>query len=130
MLIGISVPAGLPDDFLARVTYKDRSTIFPCVASSSFDGIVYCTGSQIPLGSTITLEMLTGKGRTVLYEGEFVINAYALATVVVTRPTATIDAAAAATKRAVTRPTATIDAAAAATKRAVTPTPRIGYPNP
>jgi hypothetical protein len=112
MLIGISVPAGLPDDFLARVTYKDRSTIFPCVASSSFDGIVYCTGSQVPLGSTITLEVLTSKGRTVLYEGEFVVNAYALATV------------------AVNPPTATVDAAAAATKRAGTPTPRIGYPNP
>jgi hypothetical protein len=105
MLVSLSVPAGSSEAFSLRVTYKDKSTVFPCVAASSFQSTVYCTGSQVPLGSTITIEALAAKGGGVLYAGDFVLNALAL-------------------------PTVALDSGTATTTPKGSPTPGLGYPNP
>jgi hypothetical protein len=87
MLVAILVPLGGFQEIHVDVGYRGTKTAYPCQTSVGFPRNFNCTGPSIPLGSTIRIDVLTGKGVTLLASGEFVLTALALPTVgVVTLP--------------------------------------------
>jgi hypothetical protein len=139
MLIDFYVPPGSSGDFLLEVTYKQTQAAFPCVVAMASPTDVYCTGPQIPLGTTIGIAVHAAKGNAVLARGDFVLNALALPTLLIegvsATPTATmialtpVAATAATPSPTATAPTGT-PGTAVATSRSPTPKPGTAYPNP
>lgn len=86
MLIAILVPLGGFTEIDVDVGYKGTKTAYPCEASAAFPHNFNCTGPSIPLGSTVRIDVLAGKGETVLASGDFVLTALALPTLLVGGP--------------------------------------------
>ena len=81
MLIAILVPLGGFQEIHVDVEYKGTKSAYPCDASAAFPRNFNCTGPSIPLGSTLRIDVLTGKPEIVLASGDFVLTALALPTI-------------------------------------------------
>lgn len=134
MLIVLHVPPKSPQPIRASVTYKDKTTDYPCQVAKEVKSAVYCTGPRVPLSSTITIEIYVAGVGTQVASGDFVINALALPSVPVLEA-----AAASRTGRpiATPRPSITLTIGTPGPSRtpgAPTPThtrtPGTGYPSP
>jgi hypothetical protein len=86
MLIAILVPLGGFQEIYVDVEYKGTKMAYLCHGSADFPGNFDCTGPSIPLGSTIRVDVLAGKGKTLLASGDFLLTALALPTVTVGTP--------------------------------------------
>jgi hypothetical protein len=112
MLIVLLSTPGMPEELDAVVRHAAEELRFPCEATAASPAVYYCTGPQLPLGSTIQIEVHATSAGTLLASGEFVIAAFALPTV----PTGGIE---------LPTPSSTM------TPRPTrTPLPGPGYPNP
>jgi hypothetical protein len=80
MLITFFVPPESPSDFYVRVTYGEMRALYKCVTVKDIPTSHYCTGAQIPLGTSIGIEILATQGNALLAEGDFVLNGLAFPT--------------------------------------------------
>ena len=81
MLIVLLASPGLPRGLEAVVTHKESTVSYPCEAVDESATVIYCIGPQIPLGSSLRIQVYATEGRTYLASGEFVLLALALPTV-------------------------------------------------
>jgi hypothetical protein len=86
MLVEVSAPVGGLSDLRLRIAHQGTASVFPCVPSPDFPNSFNCTGSQIPLGSTIRIEVLTSRADTILASGEFFLAGFAVPTVQLETP--------------------------------------------
>ena len=86
MLVAVSTPVGGLSDLRLRVSYQGSVTAFPCTPSGDFPNSFDCTGPQIPLGSTIRIDVLTEGVDTVLASGEFFLAGFAVPTMELETP--------------------------------------------
>lgn len=138
MLINLFVPAELPNDLSLAVKYKGSTLLYSCATVPNLRTLVYCTGGQLPLAATISIEVRARQGSLALASGDFVVNALALATLPVSEatpspppiPTIQIGRTSAIPLRSLTPSSRGTRAPATATLRAKTPPAATGYPNP
>jgi hypothetical protein len=90
LLINLFVPPELPRDLSLIVKYKEEASTYSCASEPSLRTTVYCTGSQLPLGATISIEVLARQESVVLAGGDFVLSALELPTVPVSDSTAAV----------------------------------------
>ena len=81
MVIVLLAFPGLPAELGALVTHDHGTLPYPCEAAKESPAVYYCTGPQLPLGSSIYIEVYVMEHRTLLASGKFVLNAFALPTV-------------------------------------------------
>jgi len=81
LLIVLQGSLGLPDDLEMRVTHAGREFSFSCEPAELSPTTFYCTGPQVPLGSSIGIEVSATQTSTLLARGEFVLAGLALPTV-------------------------------------------------
>lgn len=81
MLILLLTVPGLPEELAMTVTRNDERISFGCITTEDSPTIVYCTGPQIPLGTTVLIEVTAVEERVLLASGEFTLTAFALPTV-------------------------------------------------
>ena len=81
MLILLLTVPGLPEDLAIKVTRNDEEISFACITTAESPTIVYCTGPQIPLGTTVLIEVFAVQEEVLLASGEFTLTAFALPTV-------------------------------------------------
>jgi hypothetical protein len=86
MLIGVLLPLGGLEDIRVDVEYDGNTTAYTCRPSAEFQRTFYCTGPQIPLGSTVRIQISIGNRMVPVASGEFVLTAFALPTVSVGVP--------------------------------------------
>ena len=63
------------------VTRNEAKIDFACITTEESPTVVYCTGPQIPLGTTVLIEVFAAEERVLLASGEFTLMAFALPTV-------------------------------------------------
>lgn len=80
MVVVLLGSPGLPPDLEAVVVHERSSVAFPCEFTDVASSVIYCTGPQLPLGSTILIQIYTVAERILLASGEFVLTALALPT--------------------------------------------------
>lgn len=80
MLITFFVPPDSPGDFYVRVTYGETRALYQCLTVKDIPTSHYCTGAQVPLGTSIHIELLATRGNALLAHGDFVLNGLALPT--------------------------------------------------
>ena len=83
MLMVLRASPGLPEALEAVVTYKDEPLSYPCEYADPSLSIIYCSGPQLPLGSSMHIEIFATEEHTLLASGDFVLTALALPTVFV-----------------------------------------------
>lgn len=83
MLISFFVPPGSTSDFYLKVQNNDETSVYQCQVAKNFTSTVYCTGKQIPLGTSINIELFSNQGNILLAKGTFIINAIALPTQII-----------------------------------------------
>jgi hypothetical protein len=138
MLINLFVPTEVPNNLSVAVKYKDSTSAYSCATVPSPRTFVYCTGEQLPLGATISIEVRARQGTVVLASGDFVLNALELPTVSVsdsissasTAPTLLIPQPSVMPLRTLTSSISGTPPTAAATLPSKTPSAATGYPNP
>ncbi|MFH1184989.1 MAG: hypothetical protein V1755_08110, partial [Chloroflexota bacterium] len=81
MLIVLLASPGLPRGLEAVVTHKESTVSYPCEATDESTTVIYCIGPQIPLGSSLRIEVYATIERIHLAGGDFVLAALALPTV-------------------------------------------------
>jgi hypothetical protein len=81
MLILLLAVPGLPEDLAVTVTRNDEKIPFTCIRTEESPTVVYCTGPQIPLGTTVLIEVIAVEEQVLLASGEFTLTAFALPTV-------------------------------------------------
>lgn len=81
MLIVLLTVPGLPDELETVVIRNDERLSFACVTTAESPSVVYCTGPQVPLGTTVLIEVFALEEQVLLASGEFVLTAFALPTV-------------------------------------------------
>lgn len=81
MLILLLAVPGLPQELEIAVTRKDEKLLFECVSPPESPTDVYCTGPQIPLGTTVLIEVFAAQEQVLLASGKFTLTAFALPTV-------------------------------------------------
>jgi hypothetical protein len=81
MLILLLTVPGLPEELALAVTRNDEKISFACVTTAQSPTVVYCTGPQIPLGTTVLIEVFAVEEKVLLASGEFTLTAFALPTV-------------------------------------------------
>jgi hypothetical protein len=81
MLILLLTVPGLPEELAVTVTRNDEKISFACITPEESPTVVYCTGPQIPLGTTVLIEVLAVEEQVLLASGEFTLTAFALPTV-------------------------------------------------
>jgi hypothetical protein len=136
MLIALYSPGGSLQNLRMKVQYKGVQMDYPCRAVQ--DSLtVYCTGPQIPLGSTLSIDVYTAPGDAVMARGDFLINAFALPSIAIGgTPTSTRTPRATASKRPLRTLTPSAPRGSRTPTLGVTPppsktrTPGTGYPNP
>lgn len=117
MLILLLTVPGLPEELAITVTRSDEKIAFACITTEETPTVVYCTGPQIPLGTTVLIEVFAVEEQVLLASGEFTLSAFALPTVQeggVELPT----------------PGAILTPRGTRTPPVGTPLPGTGYPNP
>ncbi len=87
MLISFFVPPSSTTDFYLKVQFDTDTYTYPCRAAKNFATSVYCTGEQIPLGTSINIGVYSSKGNTLIAQGTFMLNAIALPTPIIVVPT-------------------------------------------
>ena len=81
MLILLLTVPDLPENLEIAVTHNDEELGFACIRTAESPTVVYCTGPQIPLGSTVLIEVFAVDEEVLLASGEFTLTAFALPTV-------------------------------------------------
>ena len=86
MLVEVTAPVGGFSSIQLRVTHLGVTSVFPCVASADFPNSFNCTGPQIPLGSSIRIEVLAAGAKAVLASGDFFLAGFGIPTVQLETP--------------------------------------------
>ena len=81
MLIVLAAAPDLPQGLEVEVQHKGSTLQYLCESTEQTPGTVYCTGPQLPLGSTMLVQVYATKERYLVASGEFVLMALALPTV-------------------------------------------------
>lgn len=80
LILMLTVP-GLPEELAVSVIRDSDEMAYSCIAPVESPTVVYCTGPQIPLGSTVTIEVFAVEEQMLLATGRFVLTAFAMPTV-------------------------------------------------
>ena len=86
MLVEVTAPVGGFSSIQLRVTHLGVTSAFPCVASPDFPNSFNCTGPQIPLGSSIRIEVLAAEADAVVASGDFFLAGFGIPTVQLQTP--------------------------------------------
>jgi hypothetical protein len=86
MLVEVTAPVGGFTGIQLRVTHLGVTSVFPCVASPDFPNSFNCTGPQIPLGSSIRIEVLAAGADAVVASGDFFLAGFGIPTVQLETP--------------------------------------------
>jgi hypothetical protein len=81
MLIVLQGSLGFPQELKLRVKHRESQLSFSCQPAELSPTTFYCTGPQVPLGSSIGIEVLAMQTSTLLARGDFVLAGLALPTV-------------------------------------------------
>ena len=81
MLIVLLTTTGLPARLEAVATHNEDTLSYACESTDASPIVVYCAGPQIPLGSTVRIDVFAMPEQILLASGEFVLAAFALPTV-------------------------------------------------
>ena len=81
MLIAVTAPVGGLSDIRLRVMHLGSASDFSCVTSPDFPDSFNCTGPQVPLGSTIKIEVLIAGADAVVASGDFFLAGFGIPTV-------------------------------------------------
>lgn len=81
MLILLLTVPGLPDGLEVVVTRNDEKLLYACMTTAESPAAVYCTGPQVPLGTTVLIQVFAYEEQVLLASGEFTLTAFALQTV-------------------------------------------------
>jgi len=133
MLIVLLASPGLPPELEAEVTHAGTALPYPCKSTDESPTIIYCTGPQIPLGSSIGIGIYAAAERTLLASGEFVLTAFALPTLPadgVELPTPLLLMTARPTRTPISDLVSPTASALATPRLTQTPIPGTVYPNP
>ena len=86
MLIEVTTPVGGLSDIRLRVTHLGMVSEFSCLASPDFPDSFNCTGPQVPLGSTLRIEVLAAGADAVVARGDFFLAGFGIPTVQLETP--------------------------------------------
>jgi hypothetical protein len=89
MLIAVTAPVGGLSDIRLKVTHLGIISDFSCVASSDFPDSFNCTGPQVPLGSSIRVQVIAVGTDVILAGGDFFLAGFAVPTVQLETPAPT-----------------------------------------
>jgi len=81
MLILLLTVPGLSEGLEIVLTHNDEKLLFGCTTTAESPAVVYCTGPQVPLGTTVLIEVFAKEEQVLLASGEFTLMALALPTV-------------------------------------------------
>jgi hypothetical protein len=81
MLILLLTVPGLSEELEIVATRNDEKLLFRCTTTAESPTVVYCTGPQVPLGTTVLIEVFANEEQVLLARGEFTLTALALPTV-------------------------------------------------
>jgi hypothetical protein len=81
MLIVLQGSLDLPGEISMRVKHDADVLGFICQPAELSPTTIYCTGPQVPLGSSIGIEVFATQAQILLASGDFVLSGLALPTV-------------------------------------------------
>lgn len=126
-------PADLREVYVVT-TYQGSQTRAACALATDISSMFYCVSAQVPLGSTIGIDVYARAGAVLLAHGDIEVSAFALPTLGVAgllSPSATLTSRPSPTGTVATTPQAR-GTPATPTRTPVKPTnkPGTAYPNP
>jgi len=81
MLIVLLTTPGLPEELSITVNRNAEQISYACNITAESPTVVYCTGPQIPLGTTVIIEVFAVQEQILLASGKFTLTAFAMPTV-------------------------------------------------
>ena len=81
MVIVLLASLGLPSDLEVHAAWNGDTELYPCEPTNADATLLACTGTLIPLGSSVHIDVTSVDAKAIIASGDFSLNGLALPTV-------------------------------------------------